>query len=307
MRSMRQGTPKGGVPVTRIGGAKVPIFRTSRQKIAYLTASDCENAARNPFIQGGVALGKDRDPAAAFYRRSGPTKFLDKGLFMSANQSGSDFHGAGMVEGGPKNPKADHRTEADGKKDAAADLQGVISQLSDAAEGAERVSLGDLVDAMGRSSMAAVLLVPALLLISPISGVPGASVVGGIVIALISAQILLRREKVWLPEFIRNRTLPGSTLRKGLEWLRKPARRFDGLAPARPEGGKHAWWMPVLAAMCLLLGLGMPMLELIPFSSSIVATLIAALALTMLTGRLTIAMVAIVLASAAIYAVVWLI
>ncbi len=225
---------------------------------------------------------------------------------MSANHSGPGFRGAVATNPDSDRSKADQEAVAQGDRAEAADLKGVIAQLHQAARGAERVALGDLVDAMGRSSMAAVLLVPALLLISPISGVPGASIVGGVVIALISAQILFRRQKVWLPDFIRNRTLPGPTLRKALVWLRKPARRFDGLAPARPGGGGDAWWTPVLAAICLLLGLCMPMLELIPFSSSIVATLIASLALTMLTGRLTIAMVAGVLAGLAVWGVLWL-
>lgn len=185
-------------------------------------------------------------------------------------------------------------------------LNGIVSKLHKAARGADRVSLGDLVDAMGRSSMAAVLLVPALLLVSPLSGVPGASIVGGLVISLISGQILFLRHKVWLPEFIRNRTLSGATLRRALVWLRGPAQKFDGLAPARPGGGEYAWWTPALALICLCLGLGMPMLELIPFSSSIVASLIAAFALAMLTGRLTIAFAATAFAGLAVGGVLWL-
>ncbi|WP_349037794.1 exopolysaccharide biosynthesis protein [Pseudotabrizicola sp. 4114] len=201
---------------------------------------------------------------------------------------------------GPKGP-ADAASGDD-----AADLNGVVGRLHAAAGAAERVLLGDLVDAMGRSSMAAVLLVPALLLVSPLSGVPGASIVGGVVIALISGQILLRRQKVWLPDLIRARSLPGPAFRRALAWLRKPARRFDGLAPARPGGGDDTWWTPLLALLCLCLGLAMPMMELIPFSSSIAATLISALALSMLTGRLTIALVAMALAALAIGGVVWL-
>lgn len=203
----------------------------------------------------------------------------------------------------PSDPKSSAHPASDTD---ASDLNGVVGQLHAAARGAERVLLGDLVDAMGRSSMAAVLLVPALLLVSPLSGVPGASVVGGIVIALISGQILLRRQKVWLPELIRTRSVPGPAFRRALAWLRKPAKRFDGLAPARPGGGDDTWWTPLLALLCLCLGLAMPMMELIPFSSSIAATLISALALSMLTGRLTIAVVAIALAALAIGGVVWL-
>lgn len=203
----------------------------------------------------------------------------------------------------PSGPKGSDDPAPD---EDAADLKGVVGQLHAAARGAERVLLGDLVDAMGRSSMAAVLLVPALLLVSPLSGVPGASIVGGVVIALISSQILLRRQKVWLPELIRTRSLPGPALRRALAWLRKPARRLDGLAPARPGGGDNAWWTPLLALVCLCLGLAMPMMELIPFSSSIASTLVTALALTMLTGRLIIALVALAFVALAIGGVVWL-
>lgn len=211
-------------------------------------------------------------------------------------------------------PQNENRSDAGAQSDrngpaktsATSDLKGVVARLHAVARTADRIPLGDLVDAMGRSSMAAVLLVPALLLVSPLSGVPGASIVGGIVIALIAGQILLRRQKVWLPGWIRTRRLPGPALRKALVWLRKPAQRLDGLAPARAGGGNGVWWTPVLALICLCLGLGMPMLELIPFSSSIVASLITALALAMLTGRLIIALVAVALAALAVGGVVWL-
>lgn len=178
------------------------------------------------------------------------------------------------------------------------ELNDILSRLQRAAQGADRVSVGTLVDAMGRSSMAAVLLVPALLLISPLSGVPGASIMGGTMIALIAGQIVLQRQKVWLPEFLRARRLPAATLQRALGWLRRPARRLDGLATPRPDG-EEPWWTRILAVICLGLGLTMPLMEILPFASSIIATLVAALALAMLTGRLSIAVVATVLAGLA--------
>jgi hypothetical protein len=211
------------------------------------------------------------------------------------------------VEGNAMSVTPDHEAVS-GTSDgghAAHDMNGVVLQLHRAVRGTERISLGELVDAMGPSSMSAVLLVPALLLLSPLSGIPGASIVGGLVIALVSAQIVVGREKVWLPEFVRKRTLPGPKLQRALVWLRKPARKFDGLVQARPEGADHAWWAPAVAVLCLGLGLAMPMLELIPFTSSIVAGLVALLALSMLTGRARLAVAAIVLASIGIGGAVW--
>lgn len=194
---------------------------------------------------------------------------------------------------------------ADHPAPPASDLAAVIGRLLRAARRADRVSVGDLVDAMGQASMAAVLLVPALLLVSPLSGIPGASITGGLVIALISGQMLLRRPKVWLPEAVRTRTLPGPALRRALVRLRRPARGLDRIAPARPGGGGQAWWSPVLALACLILGLAMPMMELVPFGSSILAALVAALALTLLTGRVRIAVAAGTLAAVGVGTAVW--
>ncbi|MFN3846025.1 MAG: exopolysaccharide biosynthesis protein [Paracoccaceae bacterium] len=184
-------------------------------------------------------------------------------------------------------------------------LTDVVMRLHRAARSADRVTVGNLVDAIGRSSMAAVLIVPALLLVSPLSGIPGASTVGGAVIALVAGQIVLKRDKVWLPAVLRNRTMPGPVLRRALVWLRRPARWFDGFAPARPKREADAWWSPALALLCMVLGLVLPMLELIPFSSSIVATLITVLALAMLTGHVRLAVVAIALGALAIGLSVW--
>lgn len=187
----------------------------------------------------------------------------------------------------------------------ASDLGAVIGRLLRACHRRDRVSVGDLVDAMGQASMAAVLLVPSLLLVSPLSGIPGASITGGAVIALVSGQMLLRRPKVWLPQALRNRTLPGLALRRVLVRLRRPARRLDRFAPARPGGGGQAWWSPMLALVCLMLGLAMPMMEVVPFGSSILAALVAALALTLLTGRVRIAMAASTLAGVGVGTAVW--
>lgn len=209
----------------------------------------------------------------------------------------------------PKQTAADmtrNDAASEGTAKAPANLGAVIGRLHRVAKGADRVTLGLLMDAMGPSSIAAVLLVPALLLVSPLSGIPGASVVGGVVISLISAQMLIGRQSVWLPDFIRSRSLSGPALRKALIWLRGPAKRLDDVAPARTGQGP-VWWWPVLAGLCCVLGLGMPFLELIPFTSSIVAALVAALAMAMLTGRARFAVVAIGVAAMAIGLVLWIV
>lgn len=195
--------------------------------------------------------------------------------------------------------------ERDAETVGPVDLGGVVHELEDVARDAERVSVGEMVDAMGPSSMAAILLVPALLLASPISGIPFVSAVGGAMIALIAGQMVLGRHKIWLPAMLRDRSLPGPALRKAASWMKRPAKAVDSLVPAKPEGGQAVWWTRLLAVVCLALGLFIPLLEIIPFTSSIAAGLVATLALTMLTGRVRFAVLGLSGAGAALALVLW--
>lgn len=72
----------------------------------------------------------------------------------------------------------------------------------------ERISVGRVVDAVGRRGLGTLLLIAALVSLSPLGTIPGSSVVFGAVLLVLSAQVLIGVERVWLPAFIRNRTLP---------------------------------------------------------------------------------------------------
>lgn len=184
-------------------------------------------------------------------------------------------------------------------------LSQVIDTARHAAEGAQ-VSVRHLVEAMGRSSIAAMLLLPALVVVSPVSGIPGVSIAGGLVIALIAAQITLGRRAIWLPEFILRLNLPGGKLRKGLDAIKRPAEKIDGVIHRRrilPE----ALMRHILGGMATAIGLVMPFLELIPFTSSIAAAVVATIALAMLAGDGLLGLAAIGLLAIGISGAVWLI
>lgn len=164
-----------------------------------------------------------------------------------------------------------HAMTSTGPEDRPHRVRDVIERL-DRLTDRDRLSLGDIVAAFGRTSFLPLLLVPALLVISPLSGIPGLSSLCGLTIALIAAQMAARRAQVWLPGMLGRKTVAGARVHRGMDRLRGAADWLD-----RHTGDRLAWmtYQPfaLIAQLgCLLSGLAMPFLELVPFSSSILGT-----------------------------------
>lgn len=136
--------------------------------------------------------------------------------------------------------------------------------------------------AIGGRGIIPFLLLPALLTMSPLSGVPGFSATAGIIITIVSVYMLLNRDGISLPGFIERRTVDGARLERALariqpfvDWIDRRTRPRWHLLFKRP-----IIWVP--QGLCLLSGMVMPFLEFIPFTSSIVATGVFLLALSLL-------------------------
>lgn len=128
------------------------------------------------------------------------------------------------------------------------------------------------------------LLVPALLVVSPLSGIPGFSSICGLTIAAIAAQMLFRRRHLYLPDRLTRTQLSGARLRAGLVRLRRGADRLDRHSRherLRPLVGSGGRVVPHLA--CILAGLMMPLLELVPFSSTTLGLAVVCCAVGLLT------------------------
>ena len=168
-------------------------------------------------------------------------------------------------------------------------LTDIINQVIDLAA-ADRISLRDVLRTIGDASFAPILLLPALAVATPLSGIPFFSTTMGILIFLIAAQMLLRREHLWLPDWILRRHIKGQLVRDGFRRLYPVAGWIDARTERRMRfvARRHLVFVPQL--LCLLSGMIMPILEFVPFTSSILGVGVALLALGMLTrdGLLTI-------------------
>lgn len=166
------------------------------------------------------------------------------------------------------------------------DLQsvtGLLKRVGNAGNGAKRVSVADIIDEIGDNAFAPLLLIPALVLISPISAIPGLSSAFGLIMALISLQMAIGVRRLWLPAFLRNRTLAKSKLDKATHYLERPAAFLDRVTKKRLSALTR-WPLSIVPALiCVAAASVIPFFELVPMSSTIISTAIALFALAMVT------------------------
>lgn len=160
-------------------------------------------------------------------------------------------------------------------------LTDVIDKVVQVAQ-AERVTLRDVLHAVGQAGFAPVLLLPALAVATPLSGIPFFSSLMGLVIFLISAQMLMRRDQLWLPAWVLERSVKGATVASAFQKLKPIARWLESRVHRRLRLLARRPLIFVPQLLCLISGAVMPLLEFIPFSSSAVGAGVAILALGML-------------------------
>ncbi len=147
---------------------------------------------------------------------------------------------------------------------------------------AETVSVEDVVHAVGSASFLPVMMAPAMAVVSPLSGIPIFSSICGLTIALVAGQLLFNRRQLWLPGWIMRRKISGKSLRSATKWLRRPAAFLDRHSRERLSFLVRAPFRWVAQAACVVCGLSMPFLEVLPLTSSILGGAVTLFALSLL-------------------------
>lgn len=111
-------------------------------------------------------------------------------------------------------------------------LQSLLRSLAANTAG-ERVSVGDLLNAVGRRSYGPVILLLGFIAISPLTLVPGANSLVAVIILIFAVQMVFGREYPWLPRRALTFSFPRKHLVSGLERLDKHAHTVDQLLRPR--------------------------------------------------------------------------
>lgn len=152
-------------------------------------------------------------------------------------------------------------------------LTGVLDKLGDAGD-EERVTVGQILEEVGDRSLAPILLVPAMITASPISGIPGVPTITGIIVGLIVVQMLMGRDTLWVPKILARQGVSKSKMDKAVNFLRKPVGWLDKLMKPRLCWLASRPWSYLALVICLIIAVTTPVMEFLPFAISIAAVAI---------------------------------
>jgi hypothetical protein len=163
------------------------------------------------------------------------------------------------------------------RRDAAAGEQFSAVLARFAAEGSgERLDLAAVNRFLGRRSLAAMLLFLALPMALPIPA-PGVSVVFGLPLILVSAQLLCGRRTAWLPARLARRSIARSDFADLVARLLPLLRRLEHVMRPRLPWLVAGWVLPPVGAICLVLAVVITLP--IPLGHMVPGTAISVLAL----------------------------
>lgn len=152
---------------------------------------------------------------------------------------------------------------------APSNLSTLLDMLESTGGLPDSVSLDAILDTLGRRSFAPFLLIAGLVTLAPLIGdIPGVPTLMASLVALSAAQILVGRDRVWLPQWLLERRVSRARFTKALRWMRKPARWIDRLLRPRLTRLTKSPAHLLVALTCLLIALAMPPMEMVPFSAN---------------------------------------
>lgn len=164
------------------------------------------------------------------------------------------------------------------------DLEDLLGQIETLAEQDERVRLRDLHDLIGVRAFGPLLLVMALVALTPIGAVPALPTALAIAVTLIAGQVVLGRTRLWLPDFVERRHVSSKKLKASARALSRPARWLDAVVRPRLERLTEPPFDRVVALVCAAIALMIPPLEFVPFGVAAPALALALMGLA-LTAR----------------------
>lgn len=166
-------------------------------------------------------------------------------------------------------------------KQPPSNLQELLQRLQQSSAEGERVALADLMEATGQRSFGPMLLLPGMIALSPLSGIPGLPSTVAVMVALIAGQLLCGRRHIWLPHWLLARSLARIQFERALRFLYPMARWVDRLVRPRLVLFTRGPALYANVLLCLLIALSMPPLEVVPFANSLSGAALSALGLAL--------------------------
>ncbi|RFA27767.1 exopolysaccharide biosynthesis protein [Alkalilimnicola ehrlichii] len=148
-------------------------------------------------------------------------------------------------------------------------IQQLLVQIERVARGSDRISLRMVLPILGQRSFAPILIFAGLITVAPVLGdIPGVPTIMGAFVVLTVAQLLFRKQHIWLPRWMLDRSIASEKVVKVSQWCCRRPVYIDRLLRPRLEFMVRTMGTYAIAVTCFLIGLLMPMMEVIPFTAN---------------------------------------
>lgn len=162
-------------------------------------------------------------------------------------------------------------------------LQQLLDNIRELAKGQEKTRMGDLLDAAGQPSFGPLLLLAGIVTVAPLIGdIPGVPTLVSLFVFLVAVQLLMKRNHVWLPQKLLDYSISTGKINKILDWAGRIAKHVDRWIRPRMTRLTQGAGTHLVAALCLLIAMAMPVMELVPFSANAAGAALIALGLSLM-------------------------
>ncbi|MGF1510290.1 MAG: exopolysaccharide biosynthesis protein [Myxococcota bacterium] len=151
-------------------------------------------------------------------------------------------------------------------------LSGLLDRMIADSGEKEESAIEELLAPFAERAYGPLLLLPALLAVSPVGAIPGMSVVTGLLIVLIAGQAAWGRQQPWLPQRLLRFSVPRGKLKKGVSKMRPWALRIDRVLQHRFTYMAHPSVFRLGAVFCVVLAALFVPLAVVPMGVSIPGT-----------------------------------
>jgi hypothetical protein len=174
-------------------------------------------------------------------------------------------------------------------------LEDLLAELEGTVDRESETTVGELHEAIGKRSFGPLLVAVGLAGVTPLAGVPSVPSMLALCTILVAAQLLVGRKSFWLPKWFLRRPVKRPTIRRSVRLARPPARFVDRLIRPSLEFFTGPFAERLVAAVCVLIALAVPPLELLPLAAALpsLAILAFGLGLTARDGLLVVIALAI--------------
>jgi len=160
------------------------------------------------------------------------------------------------------------------KRKSKDNLRRLLDQI-EAEAGDGHVSVRDVLGILGPRAFTPMLLVPSLVLVSPASAIPAVPSFLSLLVGLVAMQMLLGHDRIWLPRILLDRALDPTRFARIMRALRHPVALVDPLINERLTWlADKPGNIPALV-ICAIISFFMPLVEFVPFLTSLLAGAIA--------------------------------